>query len=148
MIDSRSVSTYNPSKVSSTKLLTENGGMMDGNFSLKTHQNNKDLHIHLQGTFDGSSAFELIQTLKRRNSHNNFVFIDTSHLTETLPFGKTILDTHLPKNKSRIRLHFTGSHARSIIPRGCTLLKGSSNKKRSCGGTCRNCKCKSNHIRS
>lgn len=117
---------------------------MQNNFFIETTQHHNDLYLTLNGIFDGSSAFELIQTIKNEEYINKFVFIDTTNLTSAIPFGKAILDTHLPKNKNRAKIHFKGSHAKSIIPEGCTLLKGKTPKKHVCKGTCKNCKCKSN----
>lgn len=116
---------------------------MENNFSIKIRQHHNDLYINLHGIFDGASAFELVKTLKGKNNKDMSMFIDTTHLTTAIPFGKAILDTHLPKNKFRNKVHFSGSYARSIIPEGCILLKGRKTKQHTCSGICKNCRCRS-----
>lgn len=115
---------------------------MENDFHLKTTFNHTDLFIQLQGTFNGSSACELVNTLKNKNYIAKSVFIDTSQVTQIFPFGRAILNAELPKKEIRKRLHFTGSHAKEIIPEGCVLLKGNMKKKHVCTGQCKNCKCR------
>jgi len=37
------------------------------NFKIICHKNSENLHLKLMGDFDGSSAYELINTLKKYN---------------------------------------------------------------------------------
>ncbi len=119
---------------------------MKTNFYLETHHQHHDLRINLHGIFDGSSAFELIQTIKDKQNIFKAVFIDTTNVTSAIPFGREILNTHLPQRKFRTRLHFSGRHAKDIIPQGCVLLKGKMTKKHRCSGNCKNCACRSSKV--
>ena len=110
---------------------------MKSNFHLKSKQENKSLHIHLHGIFDGASAFELIQVIAANEKKVARIYVDTSQLTQTLPFGSSILDTHLPKNGLRPKLYFSGIWADKILPEGCALEKECRHK-----GACRNCQCR------
>lgn len=115
---------------------------MTSNFSLKTRKHHQDVHIKLHGIFDGNSAFQLIHALQKARDHDRPVFIDTNNLTRAYPFGRTILDRHLPQNAFRTKLHFFGVRAKEIVPEGCTLLKSNKHITHKCRGNCKNCTCR------
>lgn len=119
---------------------------MQSNFSLQIRENKQDVHISLKGIFDGSSAFELVRAIENSRKDNQQIFIDTNRLTHTFPFGQTTLETHLPKNDFRSRLHFTGHRAKEILPEGCSLINAGHPKGHVCKGTCKNCSCRKTHI--
>jgi hypothetical protein len=48
---------------------------MASNFRISTHRNSESLHLKLVGDFDGSSAFELINVLKKNWNGAYRVFI-------------------------------------------------------------------------
>lgn len=121
---------------------------MKNRFFLKTRMQHNDFHIQLHGPFDGSSAFELINTLKNKDHLLKSVFINTSHVTRVFPFGRVVLDARLPKRELRKRIHFTGKFARDIVPEGCVLLKEKSGKKHKCTGTCKNCVCRNHPLQA
>lgn len=112
---------------------------MRSNFHLETSKKNTEYHIHLHGTFDGASAFELLEKIRYGDELGLTMFIDTSHLKKTLPFGQAVLEFNLPKNGMRGRLHFKGARAGDILPKGCHLL--SHEKAHKCTGNCKNCRC-------
>ena len=114
---------------------------MENNFHLKTRLHHNDLHIHLHGSFNGSSACELVRTLQHKSHISKSVFIDTTHVTRTFPFGRAVLEAELPKKGLRRQIHFTGNFARDIMPEGCILLNGNVKKKHACNGNCKNCLC-------
>lgn len=117
---------------------------MKSNFHLETSQKNQEYHINLHGIFDGASAFELLGAIHDGAKKGLTMFIDTSHLDEALPFGQAILELNLPKNGMRDKLHFKGTQAGDILPKGCHLLT----KEHKCTGDCKNCQCRQvkNHI--
>lgn len=115
---------------------------MKTGFYLDTRNQDKELYINLHGVFDESSAFELISTIEKNQVKSKLVFIDTTHLTHTAELGKTALDSLLPNNAFRARLHFSGIRARDILPEGCILLKSKKPKSHKCKGTCKNCRCR------
>ncbi|MBW2247672.1 MAG: peptidylprolyl isomerase, partial [Deltaproteobacteria bacterium] len=57
------------------------------NFKIICHKNSENLHLKLMGDFDGSSAYELINTLKKYNGNAGKVFVDTCSLLSVHPFG-------------------------------------------------------------
>ena len=115
---------------------------MKSNFHVNTRRDNHLLHIYLHGIFDGASAFELIDVILKKEDQAETIQVDTSHLTETLPFGKSILNTHLPKNGLRSRIRFSGAQAGGILPEGCVLLEENHRNAHVCKGTCKNCACR------
>jgi len=56
--------------------------LMASNFQLFFNQNRHSLHLHMFGDFDGISAYELINALKKHNENHFEVFIDTSDLNK------------------------------------------------------------------
>ena len=63
---------------------------MASNFKLFIHETGDSLHLKLYGDFDGSSAHELIHTLKKHRSRCYQIFIDTDDLEIIHSFGKDI----------------------------------------------------------
>lgn len=117
---------------------------MQSNFHLETNTQNQQPQINLHGVFDGASAFELVNAIKQEYKSGSKVFINTNSLIQTCPFGKAILEHHLPKNILRAAIHFSGIRATEIIPHGCTLTQKKKNHQHKCKGTCKNCKCRQN----
>lgn len=92
---------------------------MASNFRILTHQNNGDLHLKLRGDFDGSSAFELINTLKLHNGKVEKIVIHTGALANIYPFGVNVFQrncTFIRKPSSA--LCFTGKHANILVHPG------------------------------
>lgn len=117
---------------------------MKSNFHLETQKKDQQPHIVLHGVFDGASAFELIQAIEKEYKQGDSIFINTNRLVQTLPFGKAILEHHLPKNVLRTKIHFSGIRAKEIIPDGCILNQKKESSSHLCKGTCKNCKCRQN----
>lgn len=82
------------------------------NFRIITHRNDENLHMQLLGDFDGSSAWELINSLNAHRLGINRIFIHTNSLKHVDPFGRGILEKNLNDviGKS-IRIVFTGEKA-------------------------------------
>ncbi len=115
---------------------------MKSNFHMETTKHNHEFHINLHGTFDGASAFELINAIQEGEKQCMAMFIDTSHLNAALPFGQAVLESNLPKNGMRNKLHFKGEWAGDIVPEGCNLLTHTHSKGHKCTGQCKNCRCR------
>ena len=64
------------------------------NFRILMHQNSESAHLRLVGNFDGSSAHQLLNTIKTclRNSHR--VFIHTDGLKDIHPFGTAVFQSN------------------------------------------------------
>ena len=111
-------------------------------FQLKRDIQDNDVYIHLHGTFDGASAFELLSAIADAGRNRRAFIIDTDGLHRAYPFGKAILNWNLPKNDLRTKLHFTGNHARKLLPEGCILAEGGTYPAHVCNGNCKNCTCR------
>ncbi len=89
---------------------------MASNFKISLNKNNDSLHLNLMGDFDGSSAFELINTLKKHNGNGAKIFINTGGLSSLHPFGLDVFQKNCTPNKSCRDLIFIGKHATEIAP--------------------------------
>lgn len=96
---------------------------MATNFRIKVHQNSENLHVRLDGDFDGSSAYELLDILKKRCPFTSRAFIHTNSIKHMYPFGTSVFRSHLDELKpcKHIVLEFTGEHAQELIPEGSDI---------------------------
>ena len=83
---------------------------MASNFRIFSHRNSDNLHLKLMGDFDGSSAHQLINTLKEQNGNVGNIFIHTCHLSSMDPFGVEVFQKNFSVNKISHRLTFTGEY--------------------------------------
>ena len=67
---------------------------MASNFHLFQTSNRDSLHIYMIGDFDGTSAHELINALKKLRG-NFKIFIDTNDLNQIHPFGVDVFQSKL-----------------------------------------------------
>ncbi|NVM25491.1 MAG: hypothetical protein HWN70_06195 [Desulfobacterales bacterium] len=87
------------------------------NFKISVHRNSENLHVKLMGDFDGISAHELLDILKRYSNRTSRVFIHTSCLETINPFGLNVFHNHLDVLKGRsLELLFTGENASQLAP--------------------------------
>ena len=90
---------------------------MAHNFKIKLHRTVDNLHLHLMGDFDGSSAFELINTIKENLNSSRCIHIDTGELKKVYPFGQEIFNSNLLKEKDmQDCIEFIGPNALQIAP--------------------------------
>nr|WP_320016998.1 hypothetical protein [uncultured Desulfobacter sp.] len=116
---------------------------MENNFTMETHKQDKGLHIDMKGTFDGASAFALIQKIEKEiYEKKNNVYVETKNISKVYPFGRAILASNMQKICRRC-VYFSGAMADRIAPEGCVIenkhLKQSCHKS---PGNCENCPCK------
>ena len=84
---------------------------MAPNFKFSFHQSNDSLHMKLNGDFDGSSAYELINALKNYRTGSSQIFIETGCLNNIYPFGKDVFLKNLSTfNKKYNKIRFIGKH--------------------------------------
>jgi anti-anti-sigma regulatory factor len=90
---------------------------MAANFKISPKNKSKNLLLRLSGDFDGSSALELINTLKDNYSKAEKIVIDTQGLCSIHPFGRDVFwkNCTLLNKKSR-NVIFTGAHSRQLTP--------------------------------
>jgi hypothetical protein len=87
------------------------------NFRILLHKNSESVHLNLAGDFDGSSAHELLNTIKSCSNNVNRVFIHTNGLKEVHPFGEKVFRNHLREvDHSDINLVFTGENGNTLAP--------------------------------
>ena len=96
---------------------------MATNFKITLHQNSDDLHLMLDGDFDGSSAYELLSILEKSCRLVSKVFIHTNGLRHIHPFGSSLFQSLFSDIEpcKDILLEFTGDHARKLAPKGIRL---------------------------
>jgi len=86
-------------------------------FEISVHRNDENIHLKLAGDFDGISAYELLDVLKRYCSRSSRVFIHTSCLRSIHPFGQNVFHANLPLLKGHsTELVFTGDNAAQLAP--------------------------------
>lgn len=76
------------------------------------------MHLRLIGDFDGSSAFQLLNLLKKCAGCGVYkIIINTGALNEIHPFGRDTFRKNLRDlNNPAPKLFFTGEHAGKIAP--------------------------------
>ena len=90
---------------------------MASNFKILIHKNSESLHLKLMGDFDGTSAHELLNSIKGYGLAMNKIFIHTSGLKEIHPIGKAVFQNNFFSiNKSSTIVIFTGEHMDQIAP--------------------------------
>jgi hypothetical protein len=76
------------------------------------------------GDFDGSSAHQLVNALKKHGAGAYSVFIHTSGLKDIYPFGRDTFQNNLHRLDHQFfgSLIFTGENAKNIAPRSSQIL--------------------------
>ena len=88
---------------------------MASNFHIFSFETRDTLHLKLAGDFDGNSAHELIDTLKKHGRSFYQIFIDTNELKTIYPFGKDVLQKKLDRlNKQFKNLIFIGTNKHNL----------------------------------
>ncbi len=90
---------------------------MSANFKVLVHRNSDNIHLKLEGDFDGNSAYEVINMLKRYCTGSSKVFIHTACLDRIDAFGRHVFLSHLNSIKQKLSfLVFTGDKASELVP--------------------------------
>ena len=91
--------------------------VMACNFRILLHQNTDSVHLKLIGDFDGSSAHELLNTIKTYSTNANKVFIHTDGLKAVHPFGKAVFHNNFHEvTKQDVIFIFTGENGNTLEP--------------------------------
>jgi|WetSurMetagenome_2_1015567.scaffolds.fasta_scaffold719760_1 hypothetical protein len=92
------------------------------NFKISNQRNSGDLYLKLIGDFDGSSAFELINTLQAQNDNVKKIIVNTDGLSSIHPFGRRVFQKNCYINKLSYELAVIGKYSAAIAPRmSCSL---------------------------
>ena len=79
----------------------QGGISMASNFKIFPFETRDSLHLKLDGDFDGNSAHELLNTLKKHGDGFYQIYIDTEDLKTIHPFGKEIFQKNLGAFKNQ-----------------------------------------------
>ena len=84
---------------------------MASNFKLISYRKRDCIHFKLNGDFDGSSAFELINALSEERIRIKKIFIDTSNITIIHSFGREVFRRNIKTLKYQFHeLVFVGKN--------------------------------------
>ncbi|MDY6823545.1 MAG: hypothetical protein SWH68_07075 [Thermodesulfobacteriota bacterium] len=90
---------------------------MADKFKIFLYGNSDNLHLKLIGVFDGSSAMELVHTIREGISRYNKIFVHTQSLSRVDDFGKDVFLRNFPSgNGHSDKLIFTGERKESFAP--------------------------------
>jgi len=85
------------------------------NFQIYSFKTRDSLHLKLAGDFDGTSAYELINTLAEHGKGFYEIFIDVNDLKSIHPFGRDVFQKNLrSSNKLYRNLVFIGKNGYEI----------------------------------
>ena len=87
---------------------------MAANFQILSYKTRDSLHLKLNGDFDGTSAFELINIIKDHGDNFYQIFIDTSDLRTIYTFGRNVLQKNFGALKKLSNLIFIGENERYL----------------------------------
>jgi len=88
---------------------------MATNFHMSSHKTRDSLHLKLEGNFDGNSAYELFEIIKKYSSDFYEIFIDTNDLKAIYPFGREVFHKKLGTFKQPLsNLIFIGENRHKI----------------------------------
>ncbi len=89
---------------------------MASNFQLFSHRNKNSVHLSLFGNFDGSSAHQLINSLKNISKDFKHICIDTNGLNNVYPFGLRVFEKQLKRVSKKIySITFIGKHKNDFV---------------------------------
>jgi hypothetical protein len=115
---------------------------MSPNFAINSHTIDGNLYIELKGDFDGTSAWELANTIVHKDDGAYVIVIDTDRLCEIFPFGCLMFEKLIGINGiSKDRIVFKGKMCTKMGFDGCKLLTEGKKGPCKCSGICSCCSC-------
>jgi len=89
---------------------------MASNFQIYSFKTKNSLHLKLAGDFDGSSAYDLINTLTKHTKGFYQIFIDTNDLNSIHPFGREVFKKKFGALKNQFNgINFVGRNGHKIL---------------------------------
>ena len=90
---------------------------MASNFRILRHQNGDNLHLKLAGDFDGTSAWEVFNTLKKERPKVSKIIIHCSCLDVVDPFGRDVFQDNMKTLGNNVTdFLFTGEKSKQLAP--------------------------------
>jgi anti-anti-sigma regulatory factor len=87
---------------------------MAANFQILSYKTRDSLHLKLNGDFDGTSAYELINAIKDHGTNFYQIFIDTNNLRTIYAFGRNVLQKNFGDLEKLSNLIFVGENERHL----------------------------------
>lgn len=87
---------------------------MASNFQILSYKTRDSLHLKLNGDFDGTSAYELINTIKDQGTNFYQIFIDTNDLRTIYAFGRNVFQKNFGDLEKLSNLIFIGENERHL----------------------------------
>ncbi|MGD2151264.1 MAG: hypothetical protein PVJ20_00035 [Desulfobacterales bacterium] len=87
---------------------------MAANFQILFYKTRDSLHLKLNGDFDGTSAFELINIINDHGANFYQIFIDTNDLRTIYAFGRNVLQKNFGALKKLSNLIIIGENERYL----------------------------------
>jgi len=89
---------------------------MASNFKIYSFKTSNSLHLKLSGDFDGSSAYELINTIADYSKGFYEIFINTHDLKSIHPYGIEVFQKRLGALKKQFHgINFVGRNGHAIL---------------------------------
>lgn len=116
--------------------------MDDALFRIQARESMGNLHLHLEGVFDGDFAVALSALLRERHAECHRLFIDTDSLQRVEPCGADLFRSFLRDyfGVSR-RVYFKGKNGAQMALEGQRVLRLKPHHGCGCSGKCKVCKC-------
>ncbi len=97
---------------------------MASNFRITSRRKGRSLYLTISGDFDGTSAMELIYTLKDINGIAETIYIETEGLSKVFPFGLEVFQKHFCDSALTSRkLIFSGNPGCRIAPQEASCIE-------------------------
>lgn len=116
------------------------GEIMSANFEIRIREAKDNLYMELKGDFDGSSAWELVNTIMLKDKGIGKIFVNTDNVGEVIPFGSAVFESLvgtgiIPKE----RLLFSDKKYLGQRLSKCRLLSGNGGDHCKYSGVSSNC---------
>lgn len=90
---------------------------MTRNFRIIPHEKRENLHLQLQGVFDGFAARDLLYALQKHADEYERIFVHTGGLARLEPSGEAVFLGHCPPPEAfPAKVVFLGGHGESLAP--------------------------------
>jgi hypothetical protein len=101
----------------------QGGDFMATNFRISIRRLRGKLCLKLTGDFDGSSAHELVNAIRKYSDKAVKICIDTSGLKQIYSFGQTTFHNNLfVLNDKSLHIEVMGNNAALIAPKECGVV--------------------------